>query len=159
MYNVQCCFLNAPLSTAAVRVFQMAGQVCQVTLGGIQPTGGPPPVLCPCAASWCAPEAPAWPADKGMLAGAVSLPGVLVPTCGLLRFLCPLGCVSRMLRGGREAQLNSGSEAEVRREPPFPVCSLLAQPSAGSSDPWAVSGPRDGLLERSQRRERKRNRP
>ena len=50
-------------------MFQMAGQVCRVTLGGIQPTGGPPPVLRPCAAGWCVPEAPAWPEDKGKLAG------------------------------------------------------------------------------------------
>lgn len=50
-------------------MFQMVGQVCRVTLGGIQPTGGPPPVLRPCAAGWCVPEAPAWPADKGKLAG------------------------------------------------------------------------------------------
>ena len=47
MEKLQCCFLNAPLLTDAVRMFQMAGQVCRVTLGGIQPTGGPPPVLRP----------------------------------------------------------------------------------------------------------------
>ena len=50
---------------------------------------------------------------QGDAAGAVSPPGVLVPTCGLLGCLCPLGCVPRMLRGGGGAQLNSGSEAEV----------------------------------------------
>lgn len=59
----QCTFFV----TAAIRMFQMAGQVCWVTLGGIQPTGVPPPVLRPMRSVGTHTEAPAWPADKGKL--------------------------------------------------------------------------------------------
>ena len=63
----------------------------------------------------------------------VSLPWVLVPTCGLPRCLCPLGSVLRMLRSGREFGLNSGSEAEVlvesAQERPSPSLSVPSEPS------------------------------
>lgn len=52
LFIVLMLFPHALLLTAAIRMFQTAGQVCWVTLGGIWPTDGPTLFFYSCVVSW-----------------------------------------------------------------------------------------------------------
>lgn len=101
----------------------MASQVCWVTLGGIQPTDGPPPVPYSRAVSWCILRPLP---GKGKLA-RVSLLWVWYPPVACLG-VCPLSSVSGVAglwtqqcrqreALGRHRCLSAGSEGEVHAEP------------------------------------------
>ena len=81
----QCTFFV----TAVIRMFQMAGQVCWVTLGGIQPTGVPPPVLRPYAVSWHAHRGPSLASGQGEAGAGVSPPWVWYPLVACLGIFAP----------------------------------------------------------------------